>query len=41
MDEGNVTFSWHMRAGPMIGPERRMDSNMAARRGVQGLLGSG
>lgn len=33
--------STHMRAGPVIGPERRMDSNIAARRGVHLFLGSG
>lgn len=26
-----------MRAGPVMGPQRRMDSNIAARRGDQGL----
>ena len=40
VDEGNVASFKINRAGPVIVPERRMDSNIAARRGVHGFVGS-
>lgn len=37
MEDGIVTFSRQIRARPVMDPERRIDSNIAARRGFQGL----
>ena len=36
-----MIFSRQIRAGPVIGPERRIDSNIAARSADQGLFEDG